>query len=208
MAIVFYYAPMSSAVQTTWALEELGVNVERVKLDLKKGDQKKPEYLALNPNGKVPTLVVDGTPIFETLAIANYLGEQYGVAKGMYPSTPLERAAAMKWMTWTSVTLGDAMSRYGHAGSEHHPKELHHEPSRAKAKADIEHLVGMLDAELKKNGKDYLLGSTFTIADLHCSGWCAYLGMIGIDLSKWSALGAWVKRCTERPAFGKAMSER
>src|SRR5215470_5576285 len=111
MSMTFYYTPMSSATRVHWALEELGVPYEKVKMDLGAGEQKKPEYLALNPNGKVPLLVADGTTIFESLAILLYLGETYGVEKGLFPAPGLARAEAFKWMAWAQVTLGDAIMR-------------------------------------------------------------------------------------------------
>src|SRR6266516_4392854 len=79
MGIVFYYTPMSSATRVLWALEELGVPFDKVKVDLSKGEQRQPEFLKLNPNGKVPTMVIDGQPVFESLAMLLHLGETYGV---------------------------------------------------------------------------------------------------------------------------------
>ena len=81
MSLIFYYAPMSTATITELVLEELGVPCEKVKLDFQKGDTKKPDFLKLNPNGKVPLLVHDGTTIWESVAITMYLGEMFGVAK-------------------------------------------------------------------------------------------------------------------------------
>lgn len=209
MSMTFFYAPMSSAVVAHWALEELGVpGIEKVRLDITKGDQKKPDYLALNPNGKVPLLVVDGTPIFETIAIISYLGETYGVDKGLYPAAGVKRAEGMKWMAWTQVTVGEALSRFSHACSERMPKELHHEASATKAKADVEHLVSILEAELTKSKRSYLLGDTFMLCDVHVAGWTSYLAMSGFDLAKWPAVKAYTERCTQRPTFGKVMSER
>src|SRR4051794_2962025 len=105
MSLKFYYSPMSSATRIHWALEELGVPYEKIKVDLAAGDQKKPEYLALNPNGKVPLVVDDGTVIFESLAILLHLGENYGVAKGLFPAGGKDRSEAFKWMSWASGTL-------------------------------------------------------------------------------------------------------
>ena len=76
--IVFYWHPMSSATPVACALAELDVPHERVKVDIRAGEQHRPDFLALNPNGKVPTLTVDGAPMFEALAIAMWLGERYG----------------------------------------------------------------------------------------------------------------------------------
>ena len=62
MSLTFYYSPQSSASPVHWTLEELGIPYEKVKIDLKENQQKKPEYLKLNPNGRVPLLVHDGVP--------------------------------------------------------------------------------------------------------------------------------------------------
>src|SRR5262245_24640277 len=107
--LTFYYTPMTSATRGHWAVEELGVPYEKVRIDLAAGEQRKPEYLALNPNGKVPLLVADGVPIFESLAILLFLGETYGADKKLFPKSGAEHAEALKWMCWSSVTLAEAV---------------------------------------------------------------------------------------------------
>jgi glutathione S-transferase len=77
MSLVFYYAPWSSATTCLWAIEELGLPCEKVKLDLAKKETHTPEFLAMNPNGKVPLLVHDGVAIFESVAILCHLGETF-----------------------------------------------------------------------------------------------------------------------------------
>jgi glutathione S-transferase len=84
MSLGFYYTPMSSASPIHWALEELGVAYEKVQLDLKAGDSRKPEFLKINPNGKVPVIVHDGLVIFESAAIQIYLGESLASKRGSY----------------------------------------------------------------------------------------------------------------------------
>ena len=81
MAITFYWAPRSSATRIYWALEELQIPHEKVRIDFASGDQKKPDYVALNPNGKVPLLVDNGTPIFESMAILIHLGLSYAARR-------------------------------------------------------------------------------------------------------------------------------
>src|SRR5690606_32905980 len=107
MNLTLYASPMSSATPVVHALAELDVDCEIVILDLKAGEQKRPEYLAINPHGVVPTLVVDGTPLFESVAILQWLGEQYGVQRGLWPAagTP-ERLEALSWSTWAYVSYG------------------------------------------------------------------------------------------------------
>ncbi len=86
MGLTFYFAPQSTASITTLVLEELGIPCERVKLDLRKGETKKPEFLKLNPNGRVPTLVHDGVAIWESAAITIYLGETFGEKAKLWPA--------------------------------------------------------------------------------------------------------------------------
>jgi GST-like protein len=110
--IVLYWHPMSSATPVACALAELGVPHERVKVDITTGEQRRPDFLALNPNGKVPTMTVDGAPMFEALAIEMWLGQTYGVQSGLWPAegTP-ERLQAMAWSTWSYVTYGAQLVR-------------------------------------------------------------------------------------------------
>jgi glutathione S-transferase len=203
MSLVFYYSPMSSAVTVHWALEELGVPYEKVRLDLQAADQKKPEFLKVNPNGKVPALVHDGTKIFESVAILIHLGETFGVEKKLFPAPGLARAEALKWLVWCNVSLGEAISRFFHAQSPRVDAAIHNAAAADKAKADVHGLLGILENELE--GKQYLVGESFTLADLQVAGWFQYLGMLGFDLAKWPKTNAWAKRCESRPAHARSM---
>jgi glutathione S-transferase len=204
MSLTFYYSPMSSATRIHWALEELGVPYERRKIDLAAGDQKKPEYLALNPNGKVPLLVADGVPVFESLAILLHLGETYGVDKGLFPAPGLERAEAFKWMAWANVTLGDAISRIIR-NSDRYPAEQRNENAREQAKKDLVELWHIVEKALE--GKEYLVGGRFTLVDLAVAGFVMVTGRFGADISGLKNVQAWSARCTQRPAMGRVMAE-
>jgi glutathione S-transferase len=204
MSLVFYYAPMSSAVTAHWALEELGVPYEKVKIDLKARDQDRPAFLALNPNAKVPLLVHDGTPIFESAAIVLHLGETFGVEKKLFPPPGLRRAEAFKWIVWGNVSLGEAVSRHQHNTSARIPAERHNAKAAEAAAVDVEKHLAILDAALE--GKTWLVGDSFSLVDLHLASWGAYTGMCGFDSKRWPRLDAWVKKCTSRPGFAVAMT--
>ena len=204
MSLIFYYSPQSSAVTVHWALEELGVPYEKVKIDLQARDQDKPAFLALNPNAKVPLVVHDGTPIFESVAIILHLGETFGEKKGLFPAPGLKRAEAFKWLVWTNVSLGEALSRFQHNSSERIPKERHNAKAAEVAKADVEKHLGILDAALA--GKTWLVGESFSLIDVHVGGWAAYVGMVGFDTKRWPNLTAWLGRCTSRPGFAASMA--
>jgi glutathione S-transferase len=205
MSLTFYYAPMSTASITDLVLEELGVPVERVKLDFKKGDTKKPEYLKLNPNAKVPLVVHDGTPIFESAALTMYLGEQFGVEKRLYPGPGPKRGEAMKWIVWTNVTLGEAVYRWARNAQGWAPEDQRNAKATETAAKDVGELLSILDGALA--GKQYLLGADYTLADTHVNSFVEWLRHMKIDMAKLSNLNAWSKRCSERPAV-KAQAAR
>ena len=202
MSLTFYYAPHSSASPVHWTLEELGVPYEKVQLDYRAGDLKKPEFLKLNPNAKVPVLVHDGVAIFESAAIQLYLGELFGVAKGLYPAPGPKRGEVMKWIVWTNVTLGEAMSRLGRNVGQWAPEDERNAKAGATAKADIMGLLQVVENTLQ--GRPYLTGETFTLADLHLASWIDYVRMMQIDLTPYPTLVAWCSRCTSRPACATA----
>jgi glutathione S-transferase len=204
MSLVFYYSPMSSSVTVHWALEELGVPYEKVKLDLQARDQDKPAYRALNPNGKVPLLVHDGTPIFESVAILLHLGETFGVDRKLFPAAGLARAEVTKWLVWAGVTLGEAVQRHQRNVAERFPADQKNARAAEVAKADVESLFGILDRDLEAKKKSWLVGDRFSLADLYVGSFVEYLGMLGFDSKPWPNLDAWCKRCTSRPAHAIA----
>lgn len=204
MSITFYYAPRSNADRIYASLEELGVPYEKVKIDIRAGEQKKPEFLAVNPNGKVPTIVLDGAPMFESVAIQIALGERYGVEKGLWPSlgSP-EHLSALTWLVWGQVSLGTAVMRYMANTSEYTPRELHHAGQAEIALKEVHTLLAILDAHLATRA--YLTGDRFTLADLDLAsvfGWAAHVAKL--DLAVYPKLTAWLGTIGQRPVM-KAM---
>jgi glutathione S-transferase len=198
MSLTFYTAPMSTAGITEAVLAELQTPCERVTLNLKAGDTKKPEFLKVNPNGTVPAIVHDGTPIWESSAITMYLGETFGVEKKLYPAPGAQRGEAMKWIVWSNVVLANVAGQHaGHLGPDHKV------PDAAKAKKAVTDALQILDDGLK--GKQFLLGD-YTLADTHVQGIVGWIGMLEIDLSAFGNITPWMKRIAERPAMAAAMA--
>ena len=135
-------------------------------------------------------------------AIQLYLGELFGVAKGLYPAPGPKRGEVMKWIVWTNVTLGEAMSRLGRNVGEWAPADERNAKAGATAKADIMGLLQIVENTLQ--GRPYLTGETFTLADLHLASWIDYVRMMQIDLTPYPMLVAWCSRCTSRPACATA----
>src|SRR4051812_38566099 len=95
-----YFAPNSSALAPLVALEEIEIPYALQRLDLAAGDQRKPEYLKVNPRGRVPALVVDGQPVTEVLAILTYLAYRYPHSELLPLADPLKLAQAYEVMSW------------------------------------------------------------------------------------------------------------
>ncbi|AUX25346.1 glutathione S-transferase [Sorangium cellulosum] len=207
MSITFYYSPQSSAGRIRVSLAELDVPHEIIRVDLRAGDQKKPDFLALNPNGKVPTLVIDGTPMFESVAIQIALGERYGVQKGLWPAPGApERLMALTWLVWGQVSLTGALFHYMANTSEYFPKEMHNEKQAEQALTEVRDLLRILDSRL--DGRPYLTGERCTLADLDLAsvlGWG--LPAAKIDSSEQKNVHGWLGRIMERPAVKAAMVE-
>ena len=204
MATVFYYAPMSSSTRVHVAIEELGLTCEKKRLDLKAGDAKAAEYKAMNPNGQVPLLVVDGTPLFESLAILIHLGDQHGVEKGLWPALKDKaRLDALAWSTWGTVSLGAPLTRYMHAGAAA-PAEQRNEAAAKAALEQVHERCAMLEARLTSH--KFILGDAYSLVDTGVASmtWWA-TGGLKIDLDKYARTLAWTKGCMERPAAKRVM---
>jgi len=110
MSIKLYYAPGACSFASHIAIEEVGVAYEAERLDLAAGDQRKPEYLKLNPRGRVPTCVVDGHVITENVGIISYFAGGYPQA-GIWPKDTWHQALAISTMAWLSNSVH---ATYGH----------------------------------------------------------------------------------------------
>ncbi len=200
MSLTFYFAPQSTASVTTLVLEELGIPCERVKLDIRNGDTKKPEFLKINPNGCVPTIVHDGVAIWESVAITIYLGETFGEKAKLWPAAGPKRGEAMKWLVWTHVTLGEAVYRWAR-NTMWSPEEERNANAATAASKDIARHLRVLDDALRERA--FLTGE-YTLADAHVSSFVDWLRQMKIDMAGLERLGAWSKRCSERPAYARA----
>lgn len=167
----------SRATRCVWALNELGVEYDRVKLDHVAGENKTPEYLALNPSGKVPTLVDGDVVMSESLAINLYLARKYD--NGLWPSSEADRARAEQWTMWAAAeaephTVTIAIERM------FKPENARDE---SKAKATEEALaprLSYIDGYLE--GRDFLVVDHFTIADLNVGCVLASMLVTNVDL--------------------------
>jgi glutathione S-transferase len=205
MSLTFYCAPMSTASITELVLAELGIPFEKVMLDIQKGDTKKPDFLKINPNGKVPVIVHDGTVIFESAAITMYLGETFGVEKKLYPAPGPKRGEAMKWAVWSNVSLGDAVYRWARNTMEWLPADQRNAKAGEVGKTDMMAHLKILDDALA--GKQFLCGADYNVVDTHLHSFLDWLRHMKVDMSSMKNIAAWAERCSSRPAYKKIMAE-
>ncbi len=215
MSLTFYFAPMSTASITEAVLAELAIPFDLVKLNISVGDTRKPEFLKINPNGRVPAIVHEGTAIWESSAITMYLGEVFGVDKKLYPAPGPKRGEAMKWIAWSNVSLAESASRLFASlppemqgdvetnAQEQVAPEMKSEIAMEKAKADIADCLGVLNGGLE--GRAFLIGD-YSLADTHLQGIVSWIGSMEIDLTPFPNVTEWLKRCYERPAIAKLMA--
>lgn len=206
MEITFYYSPMSSAVPVASALAELGVSHRKVTFDLAKLEQKQPDFLKLNPNGKVPTVVIDGTPMFEAVAIMQWLGDRFGVEKGLWPAfdSPA-RLQALAWSTWAYVSYGALVQQLSLATSERAPAELKNAAWASYARSELAHMLGILDGQLAKTG--FVVGDRYSLADLIVSSVVLWSTMVGVSTADHPNVSKWLGACRARPAIANEFAK-
>ncbi|MEO6264284.1 MAG: glutathione S-transferase family protein [Luteimonas sp.] len=193
-----YYAPGAASMLVHWLLLELDVPHELQLVDTAAGAQKRPEYLALNPNGVVPTLVVDGKPRFEAAALAMTLADRHPQA-GLAPA--LDDPRRVEYHQWM-FHLANAVQPlfrlwwYPHeaAGAEHADAAREHVRPRIEAAWD------RIDAHLAAHGP-YLLGQTLSAADFYMTMLMRWSRNMPRPATDWPHLVALVQRMKARPSF-------
>ena len=197
--IRLYGVRQSRAARSLWALEELGVPYELVSTEIGAGT-KSAEYKGINPNGRIPALVDGDLTLFESMAINLYLARKYDKG-GLQPRTPEDEARAVQWSFWAMTELEPQlmivlMNRL------FLPSNQRDAAAANAAEEKLGPALQVLDGALA--GKQYLLGATFTIADLNVASVLAWALFAKIDLAKTPNVKRWLQECVARPAFAKA----
>ncbi len=201
MITLFYHPASNNARKVHWLLEELGLAHEKKVIDLFSGEQKMPQILAMNPNGKLPILQDGDLIIWESNAILSYLAQAYGSGR-FWPTSIVEAAPLQQWLFWQSTTLDPAvfapwlsniMAQYGAPfDAEEHKKACQ------KALAPLAILNKALE------GREYLLGGSFGLADLALSETSMLCKEAGISTSEFGNIEAWLAHISVREAFSKS----
>jgi glutathione S-transferase len=190
------YGPAgSSAGRCFWALEEIGMPYEAVPVNMGAKEHKKPEFLRMNPNGKVPVLKDGDYVLWESMAINFYLAEKYKPA--LLGADLHEKADILKWSFWALAEyqkpIIDAFIQKVFVPEAHRDHGI-----IAKSLEKVAPLNQLLDQHLQ--GRTYMVGTSFSLADINVASVAKLCPMIGANLAKFPAIQNWVNRLMERPA--------
>lgn len=192
MSIVLYHHPFSRAAGSVWALEEVGVDYELRWVDMMAGAQKSPDFVSLNPMGKLPTLTDGDTVVTEVAAIALYLADRYAYGTLAPRVDDPARATYLRWSFFAPsviepgsvVKMNNWAAKPGQVGWGTHDE--------------------MLNAmEAAVAGRAFLLGDTFSMADVVFGGTLRYMLRFN-TIEKRESFVAYVSRLDARPAFHRA----
>ncbi|MEQ4576871.1 MAG: glutathione S-transferase family protein [Gammaproteobacteria bacterium] len=201
MSVILYGSRSTASLVVHWLLIELGIEHELRMLDFDKREQKSPEYLALNPQGRVPTLVMDGQVLTESAAIAMHLADLHPRA-GLAPAigTP-ERAAYYRWMFFGAYTLMPAYRGWFYPDEP--AGEENADEVKASSRAALEAAWQQVDDHLRVHGP-YLLGERLSAADFVFTMLMRWSRNMPRPTDTWPALKALADRMKARPAFKEA----
>ena len=200
--IELHYWPTPNGHKITMMLEECGLPYDVKYVNILRGDQFDPAFLAIAPNNRMPAIVdpdgPDGQPIavFESGAILQYLGRKTGQ---FYPADERQRVDVDQWLFWQMGGLGP-MAGQCHHFRNYAPEKVPYGIERYTN--EVNRLYGVLDRRLAD--RDFIAGA-FSIADMASYPWAKLWKNQGQDIAQFPHMAAWLKRCAERPATERAL---
>ena len=195
----------SRAARALWMCRELNVPFEHVNVHFADGTNQSPEFLAVNPNGKIPAISDDGFNLWESMAINIYLAKKH--RSPLMPSDLQQEMLVLQWSFFVATEierplLNAMLQRMdlpeGPAGKYLRERSPLNPEVEKQALEMLEKPFAVLDKHL--TGRSYLLGNDFTVADLNVASIVSWSSLAKLDLAKWPSLQQWLQRCVSRPA--------
>ena len=201
--IKIYGITPTRTARCLWMLGELGLEYEQVEVSLKEGEHKKPDYLALNPNGRVPTMVDGDLTLWESMAINLYLADKYD--GGLKLKTPEDRARAVQWSFWGMTEIEPKLM------TVLRNRVLKAEDERDAALGDeaeqeLQAPLGVLNGALE--GRDHLLDGDFSVADLNLAAITSWAKVGRVKLEPFPNVARWLSASLARPTYQKLFPGR
>ncbi len=194
--IKIYGPKLGSAFRCHVLMLEMGIKYEEVKVDFEKGDQFKPEYLKLNPNGKIPCIVDDGFVLWESMAINKYIATKF--KSELLGKTPEENALIDQWSYWSILEIQPnlytiSFQKFRVPDGERDEKAI------KKATDEASKVLKILDNQLE--GNEYILGNRFTLADINVASCVLVADFAKYDYSAYKNVSRWIAALNKRPSF-------
>jgi glutathione S-transferase len=161
---LYEFAPTRS-IRVRWMLQELGVDFESITINLSAGEHRSPEFLKINPAGRVPVLVDDDLVLTESVAIVLYLAEKYP-HKGLLPTDIKQRSQVYRWLLFAATELEQPLWRI----SRHtalYPEHLRLPAEVSLARQDFTDMVAVMEEHMQES--QFIVGNTITVADFVCA---------------------------------------
>ncbi|WP_428664251.1 glutathione S-transferase family protein [Reyranella sp.] len=195
-----YYAPGACSTASHIGLEESGAKFEGQALSFAKNEQKAPEYLKVNPRGRVPALVTDEGAIVENTAILDYVAAVH--APQLMPTDPVRRARALSLMAWFSNNVHPAFTHISR------PERFATDPSvfdhlKATGRENFHAALKEIDGLFV--GKQWILGDTFSVVDGYALVFYGWGKRIGLPVEELKNYTAWKDRMLARPAVRRVL---
>jgi len=190
----------SRALRVRWTLQELDVPFEAVEINLRAGEQRSPEFLKINPAGKLPVLVDGDIVLTESVAIVLYLAEKYP-DKRLIPSDPAQRAQLYRWLLFAATELEQPLWRIArhtllYAEDKRLPGEI------ALAREDFAAMARIMEAHLR--GRNFVAGDTVTVGDFVVAYTLDWAKLVKL-LEPFPVLDAYLERMYARPEAPERM---
>jgi glutathione S-transferase len=200
MSLRIYGIARTRAFRALWMAAELGLDYEYLPIEIGDAGARSPEFLAINPNGRLPVIIDDGFVLFESLAITLYLAKKHSSGK-LYPATLQGEAKAWQWSFWAIAEVDRGVNIWSLHAIRLPPQERDAQ-KRDEALKVLAAPFAVLDAALAQQA--YLVGNDFTVADLNVAA--VISRAVDMDLSAVPNLKAWLTRCLDRPAARAALA--
>ncbi len=203
--IDLYYAPTPNGWKISIMLEELGLPYNVIPVNIREGDQFKPEFLAISPNNRIPAIVDPDGPggkpysLFESGAILIYLAEKTG---RFLPKDVRGRFRVIQWVMWQMGGLGPMLGQHGHFAL-YAAEKIPYAIQRYRDEAG--RLYAVLDRQLGKTGA-YVAGDAYSIADIACFPWTMTHKAQGFSLDDFPNIKRWYAAVRARPEVQKGLA--
>ena len=201
MDIKLYYSPGACSLASHIVLEELKLPHEAIRINTAAGEQRSPEYLKINPRGRVPTLVFDGKVLLENVAILSFLGGGWPKA-GLWPEKTWDQASALSWMAYLADTVHPG---YAHiARPERYADDAPaREAIKAKARESFWGYLQELNGLLA--GKTWAIGNLYSVVDPYLLVFYRWGNRAGFPVKDLKSYTALVERLLDRPAVKRTL---